>query len=435
MKRFAFVLLSLLLLQGSFPCAAVDVDNDVDASEWQIPEEPVVPDITVYVNGSSVEFDVKPQIIDGRTMVPVRAIFEVLGAVVEWDEATRTVVSSKADTTVRITIGEYKINKNGLDIAVDVPAQIVDSRTLVPVRAIAESYNCKVEWDEATRSVNVVTFTLEPAVATTADTTYLFSINNFMVSDAFYDVVSNWAVLASNGNPLDEQTLINQMKLFAAIEQLTHELDITLAPHEKYAFDYMIYQSKQSGEYAFLMSQLDTTDFALREILRLDLMYTKLQQAIISTLDFSDEARLAFMQENYVRVKHILVHTEQEALAAVERINGGESFESLCAELSLDGMDVGTGYVFTYGQMITAFEEASFALEIGEISAPIQTAYGYHIIKKYDMFELGEDLLLANFADQIDDSICAVAINAVLNYAFSNMQIEVYKEDLFNTIH
>ena len=109
----------------------------------------------ITTNGEAKALDVPAQIIDSRTMVPLRAIFEALGASVEWDDATKTVTSVKGETTVKLTIGQASINVNGADKALDVPAQIVDSRTLVPVRAIAESFGCDVAWDDPTKTVTI----------------------------------------------------------------------------------------------------------------------------------------------------------------------------------------------------------------------------------------------------------------------------------------
>ncbi len=114
-------------------------------------------EISVKLNGEAIAFDVQPQIVDGRTMVPLRAIFESLGASVEWDNATRTVTSAKGDITIKLTIGENKLYKNGTAVELDVPGMIVDSRTLVPVRAISEAYECEVEWEAATRTVIITT--------------------------------------------------------------------------------------------------------------------------------------------------------------------------------------------------------------------------------------------------------------------------------------
>ena len=88
-------------------------------------------------------------------MVPLRAIFEALGASVEWDDSTKTVTSERGDTKVSLTIGEAEIIVNGEAKALDVPGQIVDSRTLVPVRAIAESFGCEVGWDDPTKTVTI----------------------------------------------------------------------------------------------------------------------------------------------------------------------------------------------------------------------------------------------------------------------------------------
>ncbi len=115
-------------------------------------------EISVKLNSEKIVFaDVKPQIINSRTMVPLRAIFEALGASVEWDDATKTVKSQKGDITIELTIGANELKKNGSPVALDVPGQIVDSRTLVPVRAISEAYECNVQWDDAAKTVLITT--------------------------------------------------------------------------------------------------------------------------------------------------------------------------------------------------------------------------------------------------------------------------------------
>jgi hypothetical protein len=115
-------------------------------------------DVSVVLDGSVLEFDVKPTIIDGRTMVPMRKIFESLGAEVEWEGSTKTITAKKKDTTVVMQIDNNVLSVNGKAIELDVPPQLVDGRTLVPVRAIAESFEIKVIWDDVTRSVLLTTF-------------------------------------------------------------------------------------------------------------------------------------------------------------------------------------------------------------------------------------------------------------------------------------
>ncbi|PBO86077.1 MAG: peptidylprolyl isomerase [Thaumarchaeota archaeon] len=86
-----------------------------------------------------------------------------------------------------------------------------------------------------------------------------------------------------------------------------------------------------------------------------------------------------------VKCAHILVEKQSESLAILERIKTGEKFGKLAKELSTDKgsgkKDGNLGY-FTKGMMVKPFEEAAFKLQIGEISEPIKTEFGYHIIKR-----------------------------------------------------
>lgn len=115
---------------------------------YTLPDE-----IIVTVDGNKVEFDQSPIIVKDRTLVPVRAIFEVLGATIEWDDATQTVIARKENTTITMTIGKNEMYKNDEKIVLDIAPQLVGERTLVPVRAVAESFDCNVEWNEESQNV------------------------------------------------------------------------------------------------------------------------------------------------------------------------------------------------------------------------------------------------------------------------------------------
>lgn len=115
------------------------------------------PELSVTIDGKKVSFDQPPIIVNDRTMVPLRAIFEALGASVEWDGTTRTVTSTKGGTTISMTIGSNTMYKNGTAIILDVAPQLVGDRTLVPARAVAESFNCTVDWNGTTRTVLIAT--------------------------------------------------------------------------------------------------------------------------------------------------------------------------------------------------------------------------------------------------------------------------------------
>ena len=106
-------------------------------------------------NGEEFALDVPAMLIDDRTMVPFRAICEALDATVEWDDATQTVTVVKEETTLELQIGNPIIKKNGKNKVLDVPAQLVEDRTLVPVRAVAEGLGAIVEWDDPTQTVTI----------------------------------------------------------------------------------------------------------------------------------------------------------------------------------------------------------------------------------------------------------------------------------------
>jgi hypothetical protein len=109
--------------------------------------------ITVTYNGSAIEFDQQPRNENGRTLVPVGAIFAAMGAVVNWDEATQTVTAERGNVTISLTIGSTTMLRNDVEVILDVPPTIVNDRTMVPARVVAESFGAVVSWDEDSRTV------------------------------------------------------------------------------------------------------------------------------------------------------------------------------------------------------------------------------------------------------------------------------------------
>ena len=114
-------------------------------------------EIKVAIDGAYVEFDVQPQLINDRTMVPLRAIFEELGAEVDWDDETQTVIAMKDDVTVLATIGSTKMYIDNKEKTMDVAPMLIGGRTLVPVRFVAEAFGCDVDWEEEENTVIIET--------------------------------------------------------------------------------------------------------------------------------------------------------------------------------------------------------------------------------------------------------------------------------------
>ena len=120
-------------------------------------------DVSVTIDGVPVTFaDQPPVIIDGRTLVPVRGVFENLGFVVGWDDETQTAILVRHDYTVMIPIGSDTFTANGVIHRLDVPARLISGRTMLPIRLPLESIGYHVDWDENTRTV-VITTTAVPA--------------------------------------------------------------------------------------------------------------------------------------------------------------------------------------------------------------------------------------------------------------------------------
>jgi len=103
-------------------------------------------DIVIYVNGKKLQSDQKPLLLAGRTMLPLRAIFEALQASVHWNGVSKTVTARRGNDMVSLTVGEERMQVNGSIRLLDVSARLMNGRTLIPLRAVSEALNAAVEW-------------------------------------------------------------------------------------------------------------------------------------------------------------------------------------------------------------------------------------------------------------------------------------------------
>lgn len=115
-------------------------------------------DIQVYVNDNKVVFpDASPFISNGRTLVPVRFIADSLEAKTDWSQSTQEVTIEKGNEKIVLKIGEKKAKVGSKTIELDTNALIKNSRTFVPLRFISETFDAKVEWVQATKTVYINT--------------------------------------------------------------------------------------------------------------------------------------------------------------------------------------------------------------------------------------------------------------------------------------
>lgn len=178
MKKM-FLILSLCCLLLGMICTAGAADAD---------------DILVYLNGNRLTFDVEPRIIDGRTMVPLRGIFEKLGATVTWDDETRSATGVSSTRTVVFTVDSYTYTVNFIPQTLDVAPCIINSRTLIPLRAVSESLECTVDWHAEYRSVIIATpdwdstgWTVPRPEFTYTEEERLYQTSNFFEMNAYYE--------------------------------------------------------------------------------------------------------------------------------------------------------------------------------------------------------------------------------------------------------
>lgn len=111
------------------------------------------PAIQVYVDGQVVNFDVPPTVINGRVLVPLRGVFERLGATVDYDAPTQHIVALRGGQAVELTVGSRQARVNNVPTLLDVPAFTIAGRTMVPLRFVSEALGAGVQWVDANRTI------------------------------------------------------------------------------------------------------------------------------------------------------------------------------------------------------------------------------------------------------------------------------------------
>jgi competence protein ComEC len=129
------ILTLFIIMSFIFPCSASDID--------------------VFIDGNKLQLDNPPIIQSGRTLAPMRAFFEALGAGVNWEADTETAVGTRDGNTVRIPIGSSQPTVNGQATTIQVPAQIIGGRTYIPLRFVGEALGDEVVWDGTTSTITI----------------------------------------------------------------------------------------------------------------------------------------------------------------------------------------------------------------------------------------------------------------------------------------
>jgi len=115
----------------------------------------VLPVTCIFMKSGNVKFDTPPVIKEGRTLLPLRAISEATGAAVAWDAVERKVTITQGEKEIVFSLAEGKVFVDGVEANIDVPGQVMNNRTMVPMRFIIENLGLKVQWDADTETIEI----------------------------------------------------------------------------------------------------------------------------------------------------------------------------------------------------------------------------------------------------------------------------------------
>lgn len=231
------------------------------------------------------------------------------------------------------------------------------------------------------------------------------------------------------------EKLINDAAIISYMKNNKIEIEASEI-EEKYA-DYME-RIKDQTEANEFFAEHGIDEVFIKEQIKTDLYMNKFYENLSKELDLSEEKLKEYYEQNkeeyrniQVKASHILVDKEEEARDILNKIKGGQDFSELAKEFSKDpgsapqGGDLG---FFSKDMMVPEFDEAAFNLQPGEISEPIKTTYGYHIIKVFDKIDE-----LSSFEDVKEEIRTLLIDQAILSKSDeirNSMKIERFPENI-----
>jgi alpha-tubulin suppressor-like RCC1 family protein len=169
-------------------------------------------DITVTINGVRVNFpDTQPVTVNGHILVPVRAVFEALGFEVAWDGTNRTATITRDNDIIRMTLGSTTFYVNGRRERLDIPAQSIGGRTMIPLRQPLEAVGYNVKWDGASRTM-LVSNPFVTAQPLTLQTRVLGQNRYVCANGTLWSWGNNDAGRLGNGTTIDSPTPVRTLE-------------------------------------------------------------------------------------------------------------------------------------------------------------------------------------------------------------------------------
>ena len=369
-KLIAFILIAVMLFTNAY---ATFVEVNVGGMQ---------------VNSLNSEGETKMILIEeipyisesGRTMVPVRAVTESFGAEVSWNEENREVQIKRGEDVISLTIDSAVSLVNGVEMMLDSAPEIKGGRTFVPLRFIGEALGYNINYVASTKQIMI------------DDTKVLFKVGDAVVTmaelQAFYDIY--WQISYANGKKSGATDDEIKAAAFAAAYEAAMGYVII---HGTFPATLDENDIKTVNDNITYDENLISVPLKGISALCHEKLYYSGGMPAIKAVAASDEVKL-ICEENYIRAKHILVDNEETAEEVLAKIAAGNDYDELVKEYGKDpGMERNAdGYVFTKGEMVKEFEEAAFNLPEGEVSVPVKSQFGYHIIKREALGEIPAEI-------------------------------------------
>ena len=389
--------------------------------------------INIVVDGERVVSD--NFLFNDTTYVPLRRIAEMLGKKVEYvADGNKALIT---DTDIPETPGnsasaldeaansKISVERNTMNIFVNgnkVEADnfLYNDTTYVPLRIVSEMFEKTVGWEQLTNTASI-----GKKASSVFDGNVLGTVNGRNYTDTVFEGYKN-LYNASGSVPQDSdlnEIVLNQIKYDCAIMDTALKNGITAGV--SFENDYMqnleAYKAQNGGTDGF--GQLLEENGYTYEMYHYTQMMNNLYNQLMVLPEFAptDEEIQKFYDDNLekvfvfngVRAKHVLIipdadengnSTDEQWNKALETANkvcelakNGANFDDLMAEYNMDpGVQKNpNGYTFGRGEMVSEFEDACYSMDVGDISEPIKTAYGYHVI------ELEEKLPYYKFDDDV----------------------------------
>ena len=364
MKKNILCLTLICLMLYSFSVSATVIDFTVGSTTTNAYDGETL---------TTAELEAAPFVNESdRTMVPVRVISETFGANVSWDDPTQTVTVTSGETVLKLVIGSNTADVNGKEVAMDSVPVLVNGRTFVPLRFIGEALGYNINYCNASEQI-VIDNT--PVVVICGNQSL-----SFAEFEAVYNVIYNinYDELLKQGYA--EEDIKQYIASYALEEVSNYPYAYNTFPGISLTEEYKAAVLQTAEKEASIFS---TPLRSLVTLIEEKVVFATLNPVI---LHYSEQPSIYEEAKAYVQAKHILVEDEKLANELYEKAVGGADFDALIEEYNTDpGMKQNPdGYVFTKGQMVEPFEKAAFELGYGEISKPVKTDFGYHIIKRSD---------------------------------------------------